>query len=81
MSIVPLEHATFVGLTGDKEALLDDLHQFGSLEIIPLSSGTDLSAEVGPSSDAREALKFLLTSPQRRRQVSDHSLFNAAEVE
>ncbi|QDU47357.1 V-type ATP synthase subunit I [Symmachiella dynata] len=81
MSIVPLEHATFVGLTGDKEALLDDLHRFGSLEIIPLGSGTDSSAEVGPSSDAREALKFLLTSPQRRRQVSDHTLFNAVEVE
>ncbi len=26
MSVVPLQHVTFIGLTADKEGLLDDLH-------------------------------------------------------
>lgn len=80
MSIVPLEKVTFVGLSNDKEQLLDDLHHFGALEIIPLNGE---SAAVGgePSSQAREALKFLLACPQRRRQSPDRSRFDAADVE
>jgi V/A-type H+-transporting ATPase subunit I len=80
MSIVPLERATFVGLSSEKEPWLDDLHRFGSLEIIPLG-GDEHVAVGGPSSQAREALKFLLTAPQRRRQVRDRSQFDATEVE
>ena len=37
MSIVLLERATFVGLSSEKARLLDDLHRFGSLQIIPLA--------------------------------------------
>ncbi|MCB1512763.1 MAG: hypothetical protein KDJ36_17850, partial [Hyphomicrobiaceae bacterium] len=80
MSIVLLERATFVGLSSEKARLLDDLHRFGSLQIIPL--GGDEHATVGgASSQAREALKFLLASPQRRSQVHDRARFDAADVE
>ncbi|MEX1039996.1 MAG: ATPase V [Pirellulaceae bacterium] len=80
MSIVPLVRATFIGLSNDKERLLDDLHRFGCLEIIPLGKGGNTNAG-GPSSQAREALKFLLSAPQRRHPVSDQSLFDAEKVE
>lgn len=81
MSIVLLDRVTFVGLSDEKEKLLDDLHQFGSLEIIPLGGDQDTVVGGGPSSQASDALKFLLSAPQRRRQVHDPSLFDAADVE
>jgi V/A-type H+/Na+-transporting ATPase subunit I len=81
MSIVPLERVTFMGLSSDKERLLDDLHRFGTLEIIPLSGRAEAITTGGSSSQAREALKFLLSAPQRRRQVSDPTSFDAADVE
>jgi len=81
MSLVPLERVTFAGLSGDKPRLLDDLHQRGWLELIPLADARQEAPEGGSSSPAREALKFLLACPQRRRQVSDDSSIDAAEVE
>ena len=81
MSIVPLEHVTFVGLSSEKDRLLDDLHTRGCLELIPLGTATKDSASGGPSSEAREALKFLLSCPQRRRQVRDAAKFDAESVE
>jgi V/A-type H+-transporting ATPase subunit I len=81
MSIVPLEHVTFAGLTSDKNRLLDDLHTQGCLELIPLGSDARDVVRGGPSSEAREALKFLLTCPARRRQVRDAAKFDAESVE
>ena len=81
MSIVPLDRVTFAGLTAEKDRLLDDLHQRGCLELIPLRGDGIEPAVGGPSSQAREALKFLLACPQRRRQVTDDTRFDAASVE
>lgn len=81
MSIVPLDRVTFAGLTAEKDRLLDDLHQRGCLELIPLRGDAREPAIGGPSSQAREALKFLLACPQRRRQVTDDARFDAASVE
>jgi len=81
MSIVRLERVTFAGMSSDKDRLLDDLHQRGCLELIPLRTHANDSFGGGPSSEAREALKFLLTCPQRRRQVRDDAEFDAESVE
>lgn len=81
MSIVPLERVTFAGLSADKDRLLDDLHARGCLELIPLGGDARAPAGGGPSSEAREALKFLLACPQRRRQVRDDAHFDAEAVE
>ena len=81
MSIVPLERVTFAGLSSEKDRLLDDLHARGCLELIPLGSDAKDVAGGGPSSEAREALKFLLACPQRRRQVRDDARFDAESVE
>jgi V/A-type H+-transporting ATPase subunit I len=81
MSIVPLERVTFAGLSAQKDHLLDDLHARGCLELIPLRSDAMDLCDGGPSSEAREALKFLLACPQRRRQIRDDTRFDAQSVE
>jgi V/A-type H+-transporting ATPase subunit I len=81
MSIVPLQKVTFLGLAADKEKLLDALQHMGCLELIPLTPEGERVVQEGPSQKAREALKFLLSCPQRRRQVRDRSRFGAAEIE
>lgn len=81
MTIVALERVTFAGLSSQKDRLLDDLHQRGCLELIPLRGDARDPAIGGPSSQAREALKFLLACPQRRRQVTDDTRFDAASIE
>ena len=81
MSIIPLQKVTFLGLTGDKEKLLDTLQEMGCLELIPLRPGGERVNQEGPSKRGREALKFLLGCPQRRRQVRDRARFDAAAVE
>lgn len=81
MSIVRLERVTFAGLNSDKDRLLDDLHARGCLELIPLRGDAGGVAVGGLSSEAREALKFLLTCPQRRRQLREDAHFDAEAVE
>jgi V/A-type H+-transporting ATPase subunit I len=81
MSIIPLQKVTFLGLTADKEKLLDTLQGMGCLELIPLAREGERVIQEGPSQKARDALKFLLGCPQRRSQVRDRSRFNAVEVE
>ncbi len=81
MSIVLLERVTFVGLSSEKDQLLDYLHERGCLELIPLQSEPKDPVASGPSSHAREALEFLLTCPQRGRQIRDDARFDAESVE
>lgn len=81
MSIVRLMRVTFAGLSPDKERVLDDLQARGCLELIPLGSEPTSAQGGGPSSDARDALKFLLTCPQRRHQMRDDTSFDAGAVE
>lgn len=81
MSIVRLHKVTFAGLTEDKERLLDDLQSMGCLQVVPLGPGGREAGQGGPTPGAREALAFLKSYPQRRRQVRDPARFDAAEVE
>ena len=81
MSIVPLLKVTVYGLLEEKEKVLDDLQSLGCLHLVSLQTKDEgRRVEQGPTPQAREALKFLLTCPQRRRQVSDPTNFNAEEV-
>lgn len=81
MSIVALDKVTLVGHLRDKEEVLAGLQEFGCLHLIPLTPEGEAAADVGPSKEAREALRFLASSPQRRRQVTDPKRFDALEVE
>jgi V/A-type H+-transporting ATPase subunit I len=81
VSIVGLTKATVVGHEQDKEQVLSELQELGCLHLIPLTPEGEPAEDVGPSRQAREALQFLASCPQRRRQVSDPSHFDAVEVE
>jgi V/A-type H+-transporting ATPase subunit I len=82
MSIAHLNKVTFVGLTEDRERLLQNLQNLGCLHIEPLTPECERPATaVGPSGGAREALQFLREYPHRRRQSRDVSRFDAMEVE
>ncbi len=80
MSIIKMHKVTFIGMTADRERLLPDLQKMGCVQIIPLSAEHTSLGETTPAG-AREALKFLQTYPQRRRQIRDKERFNAAEVQ
>ena len=81
MSIVPLVKVTVCARISDKVRVLERLQEIGCLHLIPLTEEGAEAAEQGPSAEAREALKFLLSCPQRRRQVRDASRFDANAVE
>ncbi|MFA5923033.1 MAG: V-type ATPase 116kDa subunit family protein [Methylococcaceae bacterium] len=81
MSIVQLDKVTFVGLTEDRERLLQDLQELGCLHIEPFVAESESQNAVGTSAGAREALQFLRACPQRRRQIRDAAHFDALETE
>lgn len=81
MSIVKMQKVTFIGMTADRDRLLTDLQKLGCVQIIPLVSGSAAMAESAHTSGAREAMKFLHTYPQRRRQVLDKQRFDAVKVQ
>ena len=81
MSIVKMHKVTFIGMTADRDRLLIDLQKMGCVQIIPLVSGSAALAEAAHTAGAREAMKFLHTYPQRRRQVLDKQRFDAVKVQ
>jgi V/A-type H+-transporting ATPase subunit I len=81
MSIVQLDKVIFVGLTEDRERLLQDLQELSCLHIEPFVAEGESQNIAGPSNEAREALQFLRSYPQRRRQSRDIARFDAIEVE
>jgi V/A-type H+-transporting ATPase subunit I len=82
MSIVSLVKVTFYGHTDDRQQTLSDLQKFGCLHLIPLAPEQEaLHTTGGPSSRSREALRFLTSCPNRRRQVRDPEKFFARATE
>jgi len=82
MSIVSLVKVTFYGHTDDRQQILSDLQKFGCLHLIPLAPEQEsLHTAGGLSSRSREALRFLTSCPNRRRQVRDPDKFFARATE
>ncbi len=81
MSIVAMHKVTFIGITADRERLLADLQTTGCVQIISLTERSADYAEAAHTAGAREALLFLQTYPQHRRQVVDKQRFNAVKVQ
>jgi V/A-type H+/Na+-transporting ATPase subunit I len=79
--IVPLVKVTVYGQLKDKQEVLAHLQGMGLLHLIPLSMRDEELRETGPSSEAREALSFLLSCPVRRRQALNPAEFGASKVE
>ena len=73
MSIVTLKKATLIGLSADKAQVLDRLQALGLLHVIPLASAppeprVELRDDVQPE-QLQQAIRYLLSCPQKRRQV------------
>jgi len=81
MSIVSLEKITFYGHVEDRKQVLTDLQAQGCLHLIDLNPENDSLIPAGPSSRAREALRFLQSCPNQRRQVTRIDQFDAAAIE
>ncbi len=81
MSITPLVKVTLVGHESGKADVLADLQELGCLHLIPLTPEGEPTSEEGASREAKEALQFLASAPQRRRQVTDPSSFDALGIE
>ncbi len=81
MSIVPLEKITFYGHVADRRQVLTDLQGKSCLHLIDLTPEEDAHSPAGPSSRAREALRFLQSCPNRRRQVTRTDRFDAGAIE
>ena len=78
--IVPMVKVTVYGFLKDKERVLAGLQEVGCLHLIPLRPEEDIRREGRPSPQGREALKFLLSCRQRRRQVRHPTHFDPAAV-
>ena len=80
MSIVKLSRVTLIGCLPDKEQVIDSLQSLGCLHVIPLATGAG-AAETSSTSRGHEALRFLLTTPNKFPQVKSSTHFNAAKIE
>lgn len=81
MSIVSLVKVTTYGMMREKAQVLRDLQEFGCLHLMALNPTKEVAKRSGPSSEAREALRFLLDCPNRRKQVRDPAKFDAVQIE
>ncbi len=82
MSIVALNKVTLIGLTADKEPMLEDLQALGCVDLIPLRPEREAGEPQPPPAGIEEALKFLRDCPSRRRhQVRDPHGFDPVEVQ
>jgi len=82
MSIVSLVKVTFYGHTDDRQQILSDLQEIGCLHLIALVPEKEsLHKEGGLTSRSRQALRFLTSCPNRRRQVRDPKKFFARATE
>ena len=69
MSIIALSKVTVYGHIADKPQVLEDLQDMGCLHLLSLNPDYEVGRRGGPSSEAREALQFLLSCPRRRKQM------------
>ncbi|MEX1323157.1 MAG: V-type ATPase 116kDa subunit family protein [Synechococcaceae cyanobacterium] len=79
MTIVPLSKVTVIGLSADKQGLLDGLQQLGCLHLIPLrdpGQGAEPFVSSRPIEDARKALRYLGDVRRRRHQTRVDAAFD-----
>jgi V/A-type H+-transporting ATPase subunit I len=71
MAIERLKRLSLVGSAGDKHRVLDRLQTLGCAHLVPLAPPSAEPEKLPPehAEDARQALRYLLDEPQKRRQV------------
>ena len=81
MSIISLRKVTAYGHIDDKAQVLEDFQEMGCLHLMSLNPEHEVSRHGGPTSEAREALQFLLSCPRRRKQVTNPDVFEPVVIE
>ena len=81
MSVRRLKKVTVAGMAHEKEQVLSDLQTLGCMHLIPLRDDSAGPGDDGPSTDAREALEFLVSCPNPYRQTTLAEAFDPAKVE
>jgi V/A-type H+/Na+-transporting ATPase subunit I len=81
VSIVRLQRMALIGFASDKPRVLQELQEFGCIEIIARQHAHDGEGAGSPAADVREALKFLLECPERRRQFPEAGDFDAVALQ
>ncbi|HKI49606.1 MAG TPA: V-type ATPase 116kDa subunit family protein, partial [Desulfobacteria bacterium] len=81
MTIVALDKVTICGHVDDRRQILTDLQDLGCLHLIAINPEKDSVGPSGPTSRAREALRFLTSCSHRRWQVTRVKQFDAADIE
>jgi V/A-type H+-transporting ATPase subunit I len=81
MAIVPLAKVTFVGLPVDKPAILDALQSAGCSHLVSLTEHGSTKPTIGEGAlQAREAIKYLESSPVKRPETTHPTGFDFADV-
>ena len=81
MSICPVQKVTLFGLSADKTPILGELQELGLLHISDMNHPHNIP--VAPSLvdlDAYTALKYLMATQERRRQITSSAGFDAQGV-
>src|SRR5690554_7998499 len=83
MSILQLKKASLIGLTENKMHTLDKLQKLGLMHIIPLQEVSthkvEEDEEINPEL-LKRSLQYLLSCPNKRRQVTRENKFSLKEV-
>lgn len=80
MAIVQLDKMTLYGAESHRDTVVQRLQALGCAHLVSLGSAEDDHAEGEVSSDVRDAYRFLIDSPQQRRQVRRADQFDREQV-
>jgi len=82
MTIAPLKKVTLCGLVTEKAQLLQELQALGCLHLLPLRPAPKEAENVAsPRAEAAyNALRFLTTMPQKRRQILRDPAFDVEQL-
>ncbi|WP_114416526.1 V-type ATP synthase subunit I [Marinospirillum perlucidum] len=83
MSILQLKKVSLIGLTQQKMQLLDELQELSLLHVVPLRKtqrNRDQQEEAANPELLKRSLQYLLSCPNKRRQVTREKNFNLNQV-
>lgn len=83
MSILKLKKASIIGMSQSKAEMLDAIQSLGVMHIIPLTEiSTKQTVETEDTNPEllKRSLQYLLSSPQKRRQVTRDSQLDLNKV-
>ena len=77
-----MKKVALFGATPDKERVLAELQELGSMHLVPMSEASSVAEELAPSEAkrAREALRYLLGARMKRHQVLFEEDFDIIDV-